>query len=227
MTKKKTAKKQIKKERLSTSEKQQNKQLIIFFVAMLILLGGFLMSYFYALQQNKFSYAGIDFEKGKTGEVVYYHGRVQMPSIYEGKQGGIHNIYLRFDPRKNNVPINVEDFGFAGQVAVAFEPGIEKCDKAVIAHEDLIEFLGAFPWVDRAYGAVTNKEYAEKNKVVFANCSSGNEYRTIVLVQISETPSIEKEGDYCYILNIGECDYRKVSERFIMGIVAKINKEQI
>jgi hypothetical protein len=219
---KKESKNKISKVELSKTEKEQNKQLIVFFTIMLIILGSFLGGYLYVQQLNRFSYAGVDFEKGKAGEVVYYHGKMQMPAIEQGGNRLIYNLYLRNDPRKNKVPINAEVFALSQFVTIAFDPEIGQCNDMVIGHANMEQFLQAFPWVSRVSGAVTDKEYAEERELAFANCDSATPGKTIVLVQTAEKNSIEKE-DNCYVLNVKNCEYLEVSERFIMGFVGKIN----
>jgi hypothetical protein len=227
---KKTTKKKVSKVKpkveLSKTEKEQNKQLIVFFTIMLVILGGFLAGYFYVQQLNKFSYAGVDFIRGKTGEVVYYHGRFQMPAERPGAQRVIYNLYLRLDPRKVRVPINTDEFALSQQVIIAFSPEIGQCKDTIIAHANMKQFFEAFPWVVSVGGATTSEEYAEERNLTFANCDSAEPYKTIIQVQASEKNSIEKEGN-CYILNVKDCEYLEVSEKFILGFVGKINSVKI
>ena len=225
VAKKKVVKKVANKE-LSKTEREQNKQLIIFFAIMLILLGGFLAGYLYVRQLSQFSYAGVDFERGKAGEVVYYHGIVQMPATQQGGSRLRFNLFLRLDPRKNKVAINTDEFALSQHVTIAFDPEIGKCDKMVVAHSNMEQFFQSFPWVAVVSGASTNQSYAEERELAFANCESATPGRTIVMARVAEENSIEKEGN-CYVLNVRNCEYLKVSERFIMGFVAKINNATI
>ena len=234
MAKKKIVKKKAKKkvakkvlnEDFSSTEKEQNKQLIYFFVIMLLLLGGFLGTYFYFQQSNRFSYAGVDFEKGKTGEVEYYHGKMEMPALSSNDNRLIYNLFLRIDPRKNKVPINVDTFALSSTVFISFDPEIVRCGEMVVAQGNLEQFLIAFPWVNRVMGATTDQNYSEERNLNFEDCNSSTDQKTVIEVRNSEIKSIEKEGN-CYILNVGDCEYLEVSERLIVGLVAKINEETI
>ncbi len=226
MAKKKLKKKNEKKkvEGVSQVEKEQNKQLIVFFTLMLICLGGLIGGYLYVKQLNNFNYAGIDFQKGKEGEITYYHGR--FPINYQGQTEKIFNLYLRKDPRSNNIPINT-NFSLSKDVIIAFEPGLEKCDKAIVGQSVMTQFVSSFPWVEKVSGAVSNVTYAEEFKINFANCSNATEDKTIILARMSESPSIEREGENCYILNVGDCKYLETSERYIIGVIAQINEVKI
>lgn len=227
---KKVTKKSLKNEIPETDsvESIQNKQLIVFFVVMLTVVGSFLMVYFYNYQQNNFSYAGIDFQKGKTGDVEYYYGQVQMPRINEEDNRLIFNLYLRLNPKKNDVPINTEDFALSQKVVIAFEPESQgEClDKLMLAQGNLEQFFNAFPWVEAVSGAYTDEEYAKEKGLAFANCNSSRSDRTIVMFNKTNSNSIEKQGN-CYILNIKDCSYLESSERLIMGFVGKINRVEL
>lgn len=225
---KKTAKrKTIRKELdsgVSPLEKEQNKQLIVIFTIFLLILGSLIAGYLYVQQLNNFSYGGVDFQRGKEGDVVFYHGR--FPINYQGQTLKVFNLYLRIDPRKNDIPI-ATNFSLSSEVIVTFEPGLEKCELAIVGQSTLAQFVSSFPWVKKVTGAVSNKTYAEEFNIDFADCSNETIDKTIILAKMSETPSIEKEGENCYILNVGNCEYLKTSERYIVGVIAEINEENI
>lgn len=221
MVKKKNKKKIIKKNDL---ESQQNRQLIVFFMIMLISLGGLIAGYLYVQQQNKFNYAGVDFQKGKEGGIVFYHGR--FPINYQGQTLKIFNLYLRVDPRKNEIPIET-NFTLSKEIIMTFEPGLEKCEKAIVGQSTMAQFVSSFPWVIKSTGAVSDLAYAIDNKIAFADCSNATLDKTIILAKKSEISSIEKAEENCYVLNVADCKYLEVTERFIVGIIAQINEKQI
>lgn len=221
MAKKKSKRKIVRKTDIET---QQNKQLIVFFMIMLISLGGLIAGYLYVQQQNKFRYAGVDFQKGKEGDIVFYHGR--FPINYKGQTLKIFNLYLRKDPRKNDVPINT-NVSLSKKIVITFEPGLEKCNLAIIGQTTMAQFVSSFPWINESTGAVTDLEYAIENKIPFADCSNASSDKTIILAKKSEKSSIDKSGENCYILNVADCNYLGVSERFVIGMIAQINEKKI
>ncbi len=227
MVNKKTKIKSIKKNekvRPLTVEKEQNKQLIIFFTIMLLVLGSLIGGYLYVQQQNKFSYAGVEFTKVKEGQLTYYHGK--FPINYKGQTLKIFNVYLRINPKKNNIPINTP-LSLSEKVVISFEPGLEKCPLAIVGHSAMSQFISVFPWVKDVTGAVNNREYALENNMNFADCSNATKDKTIILARTSQVQSIEKEGDNCYVLNVGDCGYLALSERYVIGVIAQINEAKL
>jgi hypothetical protein len=212
------------KEEMTPIEKQQNKQLIIFFMIMLIILGGTIMIYIHLQQESRFNYAGVEFQKGKEGDFTFYHGR--FPINYLGQTLKIFNLYLRIDPRKNNIPINT-NLSLSKEIIITFEPGLEKCYNAIVGQSTLAQFVTSFPWVEKVSGAVSNKTYAEENKIEFADCSSATKNRTIIFSRISLESSIEKEEENCYVMNVADCKYLEITERYILGLIAQINEKKI
>lgn len=212
----------ILKEDFTEKEKKENKQLVIIFSFLLVFLASVVITFIYIQQQNNFSYAGLEFRKEKDGQITWYHAR--FPIIYKEELKNIHNIYLRNNPKKNKIPINT-DFKLSREVIITFEPNLTKCDNAIVAQMTLGMFVGAFPWVKNVSGAVTDKETAEREKIVYADCSNATQDLTIIKAKISEKASIEKESENCYVLNVANCDYLKVAERYIIGVVAQINNK--
>lgn len=224
MAKKKTKKGVKKKVKMSVLEKQQNKQLIVFFTIILLCLGGLIGGYLYVKRQNAFSYAEVDFVKGKEGDVTFYHGR--FPINYRGQTLKVFNLYLRMSPKENKVPIET-NFSLSREVIVSFEPGLEKCPLAIIGHSTLSQFVSVFPWVENVTGAVNDKTYAEENGIGFADCSKATTGKTVILARSADKSSIEKEGENCFVLNVANCEYLAVSERYIMGVIAQINEVEL
>lgn len=226
ISKKKVAKKQANKKQ--SLEQQQNKQLMVFFTIMLLAMGGILGGYFYVHQQNNFTYAGVDFQKGRVGEVVYYHGKVELPTSAPTQRKMIFNLYLRKDPRKNNIPMDVDEFTLSGRAILSFDHGMMQCDEnSIVAHSNLAQFFNAFPWVEGVTGAITDKEIAEERGLNYATCADASEYLTVVEVRFSEERKVEKVQHNCYVLSVGECDYIGTSEKLIMGFVSRINKQEL
>jgi hypothetical protein len=210
----------------SVMERQQNFQLMVFFSVILVILGVLIGSYLYTHQLNNFKYGGVEFQRERLGESTLYHGR--FPIIYQGKPIKVYNSFLRVDPRKNDVPIKT-NFSLSGNVIISFQPTIEKCDRAIIAQSNLAQFVSVFPWVTQVSGAVTDRGYADEVNISFADCTQATNDTTVILVRLSESEGIERSGenDNCYILNVGECNYLEVSEKYILGVMAQINGEKI
>ncbi|MEM4181562.1 MAG: hypothetical protein QXX68_00140 [Candidatus Pacearchaeota archaeon] len=225
MAKRKSKRKKKAKEEiiLSKEEYEQNKQLAWILGIIILFFGVFLASYFYFQNQNYFNYAGLDFRKEKIGEINFYHA--QFPIIYQGQVYRIHNLYLRTDPRKNKIPVNT-NFSISERVIISLDEEIKNCDKAVLGQTNLAMFLWAMPWVKNVTAALTDREAAERNNMDFADCSNASNRRTIILVKKADKNSIEMESENCYRLNVANCEYLKVAERYIMAVVEQINQKE-
>jgi hypothetical protein len=70
-----------------------------------------------------------------------------------------------------------------------------------------------------------NKTQAIERNITFADCSSVAN-KTILVIKKSETPSIEqdKNNKDCYIINVGNCENFKATERFMLEIIKAVYK---
>ncbi len=200
------------------ANKKQNKQAIgvILFVAVLFAI--FLGAYFYVKSLDKFEYAGVNWEKIDNSGMKLYHARFPI-----GTNGSVfYNLYLRNDPRKNNVSVSVNNYFFFNNVSIAIDDGAGSCYGAAIGNSILGQFLGAFNLnID---GAFANETMAKQFNASFANCSSAIN-KTVILIQKSnETSIIQDVNPNCYIVNVGNCENTKTVEKLIVDI---INSSQI
>ena len=203
---------------------KEDKQLIWFFAIIAIIFIGFLGAYFYVQSLKKFEYAGISFKEEKYGNLKFYHG--VFPIIYDGVLYGYYNLYLRNDPRKNNISINTK-FSFNKKIIFSLEPAAGNCYEASLAQVELGKFLRIFPWVREVEGAVNDEEIAKAMNLSYATCEHANENQTIIIVRKSDYPSIGKEKENCYYINVGNCENVKAAERFIIGVIAQINNVKV
>ncbi|MEM4330969.1 MAG: hypothetical protein QW273_03100 [Candidatus Pacearchaeota archaeon] len=206
-------------------EQRKNKEAVIVLSLLLLIFGGFLAGYFYVYYKNNFEYAGQNFTKIKEGNLEFYY--TKFPIIYKQKLTKIFNVYLREDPRKNNIPINT-NISFSREVIFSLDKEIDLCKDSGMAQLNLNIFISSFPWVKNVSVALTEEDYAlEKNKLLIKDCSNATEDRTIILVKKSDKSSIEKKEENCYIFYVNNCEYQKVAERFIVGVIAQVNDKKI
>jgi len=227
-------KKELAKKEESTEEeknksavKKEEKQLIWFLVIVALILGSFLGGYFYIQSLNKFEYAGIQFEKTREGDLLFYHGR--FPLTKNGVIQNYYNIYLRNDPRENEIPIEADlrKINSINNITFSLEPDAGECYGAIIAQTEIGKFFGA-PKRFNITSAVNDKETAKTLNLTYAGCENANKNQTVIIIKKSETPSI-KQGDnsYCYLINVGECENIKTIERFIMGFLAQLSGNKL
>src|SRR3989344_8821152 len=132
-----------------TKTKSKDKELYWILGVMFALIFIFVISASTFKSLNKFDYQGLSFAKEKFGEIPVYH------AFYFYKNPGItgsvteaetvkYNLFLRVDPRENNVPVDGEIELRAGQQTfVSVDPyNLTGCEYSSIAIANLASFLG-------------------------------------------------------------------------------------
>ncbi|MEI7719397.1 MAG: hypothetical protein WCI72_06000 [archaeon] len=218
MVRKKTVKKVVKENPNRAVEKQ-------FFwlvgIIIVITLSFVFVPMLYHKIFEKFEYGGVNFEKVKTGKLVFYHG--QFPVIYKGELSVVYNVYLRNDPRKNNIPITT-NLSLSRKVSVSLNNDVNLCKDMVLGQSEIGKFLPAFPFIKNISAGVVNGTTAKEMNLTQITCKNASADNTVIIIQNSETPSIDAgETENCFLLNIGKCQYLPTVERYVVGVMAQIN----
>ena len=208
-----------KREKLVKMERKHEEQMRWAIIIIIFIILGFAGAYLILQNINKFQYVGVNWEKIKYGELDFYHGRFPLFDNY-------YNIYMRTDPRKNEIPVKNITLKIFPVVIVALEPEAGGCYGANIGSMELGKFFGAVG--SKVISAINDEKTAKEYGTPFANCSFTNQ-TTVVMLQKSETPSITQSSEYpnCYILNVGECENTKTVEKFLLTIIAGMHKKEI
>jgi hypothetical protein len=174
---------------------------------------------------NKFEYGGVKFEKEMIGKTTFYHG--QFPIVYKGNLSALYNVYLRTDPRKNDIPINT-NFTLSQKVYVSLSEEATYCNTTTLGQSEFGKFIPTFPWVKSLEPAMLDAQSANLSGRKQITCANATKDKTVIVVQKSDFPSIESgEKANCYVLNIGNCEYLKTVERYVVGSMAQINGVKI
>lgn len=207
---------------------REDKQLIWFIIGICAVFGIFLGAYFYTASLNNFEYLGLEWEKIKFGELDLYHTKV--PIIYRGELVVNYNIYLRSDPRENDVPVNV-NIGFTpgGDVIRTAEYEQWMCSGAKKGFADLGDFLSYFPTIENVTGGFNDAQIANETSQPYYTCENATGGDTVIMWQKSDNPSIVQDSEYpsCYILNVGECESIKTTEAFIIEFIRQLGFEKV
>lgn len=174
---------------------------------------------------EKFEYAGVNFIKEDSGKLTFYHG--QFPIIYKGNLSAIYNVYLRNDPRENNIPVNT-NLSLSTKVSVSLNNDVHLCKDMILGQSELGKFISAFPFVKNLSTGVVNATFAKEYNIPQITCKNASADHVVIIIQKSESPSIESgDRENCYFLNIGECEYLETAERFVVGAMAQINEKPL
>ncbi len=220
-TKKRIKKEKVRKEEGEESEKKarkskgRNKEIYIVLGMMAFLVAVFFASYYIFQSLNKFEYEGLTFTKTKFGDIPVFHHYYYFNLRNELFK---YNLYLRNDPRKNNVPITgsaVDDgveFPLGNTVYVSVDPaGLVGCEYGSVGISQLSSFLSDNQL--RVKGASPNETIAEEVNVEYATCET-KPTDVVVIVKGGEKTEIEYKNDNCAVISIANCEVLQAIEKF-------------
>jgi len=206
--------------------KKQNSQikwsifLMISLIVIILVVPAVVKYYF-----NNFEYIGIEFQKTKLGDLVFYSTKFPVIGI-QGNVIGSYSMNFRTDPRDlEYIPVDVEDdkikfVQIAGggytPVYISLDPSMEVCEDSVIAMVNLAEFLKDSSLEVRS--AVTDKAYAEERDENYMTCETSKS-DTVILIKDGEETSITEVGPNCYQMIFKDCEILQVSEKFMLIIL--------
>lgn len=165
----------------------------------------FLALFFWFRHQLSYAeYQGLTFTKTKFGEipVFYYYYN------FKDYNNAIHtyNLYLREDPRKNDVRVIGEiEYPKLGQtVYLSWNFSSDfVCENSTREFATMGMFLGGNLY--NVKGSVTNKSYADENNLTYATCETHSS-RMVLVVQNAPETKIVKEKENCYYMYVSTCD---------------------
>jgi len=221
MVKKKVAKKPTRKKEeekvitrtVSKKIKDKENKLVFWFLAIIVLIfAAFIVPYFFVEGSKHFDHSKIVWNIEEYDLFDVYHGRFL---VLNGENLN-YNIYLRNDPRENNVPTtgDFSDFKIGGYISVSSE--IDTC-KGEIARMmfDLGGFLRTGVGVQEITVGTTNTETAARLGTELIDCSTRND-RTIVILEKGESSVVQsKENPSCYTITVENCEDIQPIEKFM------------
>jgi hypothetical protein len=155
-----------------------------------------------------FTYKGVKFDMVKEGELIFYH--TSFPVIYNGTNN-IYNIYLRNDPRdlEKKVP--------AKGTLTSLDDTVINITQEFDCNGDQIIAIANLVNLYNAIGVTLIRDET-------AGCDPLGRYRYLT-IQPGNKTSIEMVGPNCYNININNCEILEGTERFIVGMLVRINVE--
>jgi hypothetical protein len=190
---------------------REDKQLTWFFVIILILFASFLIPYFFVESSKVFEYGGVDWSF--EDDVSYYHGRFIALSNIDL----IYNIYIRNDPRENNIPTEGTFNMFKHGAVISTSPEFDMCrGDASRVMIDLGSFLKTAVGVGSISVGSTDQFVAVETKIVYAQCNTVSD-RTIVIVDKGDSRVVKNESyPYCYTIYVDDCNDASSVEKFML-----------
>jgi hypothetical protein len=201
----------------SEGQKQEEQLRWILIVIGLVFLS-FFSIYFYVQSLKYFEYANVNWEITNEGELTFYHSRMKVGD------STFYNNYFRFDPRENDIEVNVRDYTIEKKVWISNGDDYLTCKNAIISNSQLGQFFSAF---DREVeGSVTNEEIAKDLNLTQIDCPNANIEQSVIILKKSEVPGIFQNETFpgCYMINVGDCKNVQSVERFLLGIIEEVSE---
>jgi len=192
-------------------DKDKNKKEVLWIVYFMIAMLAILIIFNLAFRSlNKFEYSGLAFTKEKYGQIPVYHYYYYFDDA-AGQQYK-YNLYLRNDPRKNEIPVYGKiSFLRGNTVYLSINgTGIVGCNNSMREVASLSSFLNSNLLLVKA--GTPDKEEAEMNNLTHVTCETKPANTVILIQEGNETSIAQKEN--CYTINIARCELLDAVEKF-------------
>ena len=204
--------------------KNEDRQLVWFFIIVGVIFASFLIPYFWVEGAKSFEYGGADWIVEEYAEPtgMIYHGRFS-PLVNPDL---MFNVYLRGDPRENDVATEGTFNKFKGGGIISLSPEVDACRGELSrVMLDLGSFLKQGIGVGSIDTGSTDRFVAVESDRRYALCDTVSD-RTVVIVDISPENNSGESGEprvvqdkrnlYCYTIYAKDCNDVSSVEKFIV-----------
>ena len=206
---------------------EETKQLIIILTGISLVFLLIFGVYFGIQMSHRFEYLSIKWTienaaKAGATKILFYH--TAFSKVYNGEYYGTHDLYLRNDPRKNNISVDINSLSFAKNYIVTSDPSLRKCSDSNLAFYALGEITLALPFIKNVSDGSTDISNVPERQV-YADCSNASSSMTVVKIELGNETRIyaDVENEDCYIIEISDCsEILKASEKFVTNIVKEL-----
>jgi len=218
MVKKKTSGKgkKSKKAKKRKAKDKREKEIAMLIVSFGLLIIAMIATYWIVEKNKRFEYAGLTWEKIRSGKVIFYKTNFTM--IVNGRPKTIR-LYLRSDPRKEidvNASIRLKHLTY-----ISTDPHIESCEKSIVALTELNLFLGVVGIKTKA--AVPNWTESNRTGLPYLTCENKTDYSIIVIKPGEKNEIVQIKKD-CYEIRYDNCEALHAIEQFIVEIIKQWRK---
>ncbi len=210
-----------KKEKEEKNIDREIKKYLPFLLGFGILVVIFIVFYFAFSGLGKVKYEGLTFVKEKYGDIqVYSYSYVTKLS-----SGNLREIYvlLRVNPAENSVPVEgtiVYPVGKKVYISIN-NTGLTECEDAIIAINEFDIFLknNGIP----LKAGTPDLAESKRNNSTFITCASYPSSMTLSL-RAGEETKITRTNNYCYEMEIANCEILPAMEKFIIQSIVDAKK---
>jgi len=208
---------EVKKEELGKEKEVELKWIFGIMIGLIVLLLGI---YFIMSEQNKIEYKGLAFAKERFGEIPVY----RYSYFFNDDEGQLikYNLFLRNDPRTNNVSI-VGEIALGENIYISINStGLNDCKESSIAVASLAAFI-----INNQLTLVAgtpNLEESKANNVSHITCDT-HPNSPVISIQAGDETKIIRENN-CYKINVANCDINPAIEKFEVQTILDAKKRQ-
>lgn len=160
---------------------------------------------------NHFTYKGLSFTKEKFGTIPVFHHYYYFTDSATGRQYQ-YNLYVRIDPRENNVPVSGSILFRKNMVnyVTVNGAGLTNCSTTLRDLGSLAELFSA-NLLQMKPGSMNTTE-ALANNMTYITCETKPDNNVLQVFAGNET-RIDIEGN-CYNIQIANCQTLEAIEKF-------------
>jgi hypothetical protein len=196
---------------------KENKTLFWFFIVVGIVFASVLIPYFWIQSGKTFEFGEISWVVEDYENLRIFHGRFLSftnPDLH-------YNIFLRTDPRVNDVEVlgKLDSFKYGGIISLS--PEVDACrgDLSRVML-DLGAFLNQGVGVGVIESASSDEDFANQTNRKFVSCENTLD-RTVVVVEIGEGGVVQDEENLnCYTIYARNCEDSSAVEKFMTRTVS-------
>ncbi|MGV8142873.1 MAG: hypothetical protein ACP5NS_04570 [Candidatus Pacearchaeota archaeon] len=193
-----------------TKERKLEKEIlgVLVFLGALIVVFLIASSYFKSL--NSFEYEGLAFTKKRVGDLQVYHHNYYLKV---GQKLINYNLYLRHDPRENNVTVVGAKSELLAPGAVAYvsvnSDGLQECRFGALAIGTISSFLSDNQM--NIIGGNLNFWDAGARRDQWVTCENRPGNRVVEIVAANETRVVINRN--CYRIEVANCQILEAVEK--------------
>lgn len=217
-------------ERKKPSESKNLRNIIIFLIILVLLLAIILgavifksqiQDIWHKVKGDVFEYHNMTYTKGNLSNLTVYATQLAIYRPNENKTF-YWTLYLRNDPRVlDKIPADVTS-KLQRKVYVSFTQEPLKCEGVILGAYKIGEFIDALGLSKQGTFAnqelANNSGYNDSERV--KNCSNAKLGQSVILFRQSDTNySFIHQEDYCYVIEVANCQTTETSERLILALL--------
>ena len=193
--------------------KEENKQLFWIILIIVLVFASFIGSYVYVQKSKVFEYGNASWAIEDYKDLRIYHGVFGVFTRPDLK----YNIFLRVDPRENNVSVDGTLDRFTYNAIVSYTPAVNEClgelPRVVFDLNSLL--LGGVGMRNVEMGT-TDYDMAREKKILRADCSTAIDDVTVIIIDRGDKGIFQNpENPYCYSIQVRDCGDLARVEKFM------------